>query len=134
MVKSWFRKSAQDLRTAKLLLAQNSKDFWPPLVFHAQQSAEKAIKGFLTFHKIRFPKVHNMDILVELVAKADQKLSLELGQARILTKYAVAYRYPEEKKPPKPLTQSNCEKITALAEKVYNKLAVLTNVTEDAEE
>ena len=53
VVKMWFRKAAQDLKASKLLLAQNSEDFWGPVVFHAQQAAEKSIKGFLAFTVIQ---------------------------------------------------------------------------------
>ena len=52
MVKAWFAKASRDLRTAKLLLAQNTEDFWESTVFHSQQAAEKSVKGFLAFHKI----------------------------------------------------------------------------------
>jgi HEPN domain-containing protein len=122
MIKMWFRKSAQDLQTANLLLAQKSETFWGPLVFHAQQSTEKAIKGYLAFHKIRFSKTHDIEILVNLVAKVDEKLAEYLHPTKILTKYAVAYRYQEENEPLEPLTQENCEKITAMAESVFKKL------------
>ena len=128
MVKMWFRKSAQDLQTAKLLLAQNSEDFWGPLVFHAQQCAEKSVKGFLAFHKIRFTKTHNMEVLVNLVVKVDQKLAEELKPTEILTQYAIAYRYPDEKEPPEPLTQKNCEKILAMAEGVFDRMTKLCDI------
>jgi HEPN domain-containing protein len=82
MVKMWFRKSAQDLHTAKLLLEQNSEVFWGPLVFHVQQSAEKAIKGYLAFHKIRFANTHDMAILVNLIAKEDKNLKRNLNQLK----------------------------------------------------
>jgi HEPN domain-containing protein len=122
MTKMWFGKSARDLRTAKLLLAQNSEDFWEPIVFHGQQCAEKAIKGFLTFHKIRFDKTHDMETLINLVAKVSVLVSEDLEEAKTLTKYAVAYRYPEENDPPEPLTEKTCVKITTLAESVFNKI------------
>ena len=132
MIKMWFRKSAQDLQTAKLLLAQNSEVFWGPLVFHAQQSAEKAIKGFLVFNKIRFSKTHDMNILVNLVADVDKQLSEELDYAKVLTKYAVAYRYPEENEPPEKLTQKSCEKIVEIANNIYMKLnSSLSGISED---
>lgn len=127
MVKMWFRKAQEDLLAAKLLLAQNSEDLFGPLVFHAHQSTEKVIKGFLVFHKIRFPKTHDMGILIGLVAKVDENLSQELHPVKILTKYAVAYRYPEENEPPEPLTQKNCEKLTAMADAVFKKLSDLVN-------
>lgn len=110
MVQMWFRKSKEDLLAAKLLLTKEDENLFGPVVFHAQQSAEKAIKGYLAFHKIRFPKTHDMEILILLVGKHDTALSQELEPAKILTEYAVAYRYPEEKEPPEPLTQKTVKK------------------------
>ena len=123
MVKTWFAKASRDLRTAKLLLAQNNEDFWESTVFHAQQAAEKSIKGFLTSRKIRFTKTHNIEILVNLVAATDQTLSMELEFAKTLTLYAVAYRYPEENEPPEPLSQAVCEKVTRMAHEGFQNLS-----------
>ncbi len=128
MVKDWFKKAAQDLKTAKLLLAQNNEDFWGANAFHSQQAAEKSIKGFLAKNKLRFTKTHNMEVLVSLVAKTDQKLGEYLEPIKILTIYAVAYRYPEESELPEPLTQATCQKITDLADEVFNKLAILCGI------
>ena len=111
IVKAWFTKASRDLRTTKLLLAQNNEDFWESAVFHAQQAAEKSIKGFLAFHKVRFTKTHNMEILITLVADVDKSLSKELEFAKSLTQYAVAYRYPEENEPPEPLSQQEKSQI-----------------------
>lgn len=124
MVKSWFAKASRDLRTAQLLLAQNNEDFWESTVFHSQQVAEKAIKGFLAYHKIRFTKTHNIEILIELVATADKTLSKELEFSKVLSVYAVAYRYPEENDPPEPLSQSVCEKVVQMAEQVFSSLRI----------
>lgn len=122
MVKTWFTKASRDLRTAKLLLSQNNEDFWESTVFHAQQAAEKSIKGFLAFHKIRFTKTHNMEVLVDLISKIDKSLSLSLEPIKILTQYAVAIRYPEENELPETLSQEVCQKITALADTTFTSL------------
>lgn len=121
MVKLWFAKASRDLRTAKLLLVQNK--CWESTVFHAQQTAEKSLKGFLAFHKIRFTKTQNIEILINLVATADQTLSKELDFAKTLTLYAVAYRYPEENESPEPLSQTVCEKVTRMADEIFQNLA-----------
>ena len=63
MVKTWFAKASRDLRTAKLLLAQDNEDFWESKVFHAQQTAEKSIKGFLAFNKIRLGVPSDVDVV-----------------------------------------------------------------------
>lgn len=48
-VRSWFQKAGADLRAASFEFTAE-----PPLtediVFHAQQAAEKSIKGFLCWH------------------------------------------------------------------------------------
>ncbi len=52
-VDSWFAKAHLDLRTANLVL-EAEPPLYEPAVFHCQQAAEKSIKGFLAFHKVRF--------------------------------------------------------------------------------
>jgi HEPN domain-containing protein len=66
MVKMWFEKVAVDLHVAKLV--KDLPDAMDSSVFHSQQAAEKAIKGFLTFHQIRFGKTHDIEKLLNLVA------------------------------------------------------------------
>ena len=57
--KAWYQKASQDLRAGYLDLGAQ-----PPLtmdaVFHAQQAAEKAMKGFLTWHSRLFRKTHSL--------------------------------------------------------------------------
>jgi hypothetical protein len=57
--KAWFRKAAIELRSAQADLGAT-----PPIledvVFHCQQAAEKAIKGFLTYHQEPFGKTHDL--------------------------------------------------------------------------
>jgi len=57
--KSWFVKAASDLRAATHELTAV-----PPLtddiVFHAQQAAEKAMKGYLSWHDQPFRRTHDL--------------------------------------------------------------------------
>jgi hypothetical protein len=46
----WLEQSAKDLTAAKALVDEEASR----LVFHSQQAAEKAVKGFLTFCQIAF--------------------------------------------------------------------------------
>lgn len=39
--------------------------------FHSQQAAEKALKGFLTHHKLASPRTHNLVELINLCNKID---------------------------------------------------------------
>jgi hypothetical protein len=58
--RAWLAKAAQDLRRVDLLLAADPPDPEGGL-FHSQQAAEKALKGFLTWHDVPFRRVHELD-------------------------------------------------------------------------
>jgi HEPN domain-containing protein len=57
-----------------LLVAQQSMNLEPDVKyrmvgFHAQQCAEKYLKGYLVYHDVDFPYTHNISSLLELCAK-----------------------------------------------------------------
>ena len=92
LVREWLRKAATDLGVARHLLEQSS--FYSAVGFHAQQAVEKYLKALLVHHQIEFPKTHNIDLLLDLAAPADQTLVDALRQASVLTQYGVEIRYP----------------------------------------
>ena len=95
VVRSWFKKAENDLRTAEHTLTLEH----PPcdtVCFHAQQCAEKYLKGFLTFHEIDFPKTHSIEDLVLLCQKVAPSIESEVGDVEILSSYGVEVRYPDE--------------------------------------
>jgi hypothetical protein len=53
------RLAARDLRMADLALADTVPLIGEAL-FHAQQAAEKALKGYLVWHGIRYPLTHDI--------------------------------------------------------------------------
>lgn len=89
--------------------------------YHAQQSVEKAIKAYLTHHQVRFPKTHDIEDLVDLVAKVDPKLAKKLRAGERLTKYAIEYRYPSAAK--NAMTKAKTRSAVRLAERVYKLVA-----------
>ena len=94
-VKAWFQKGANDLRGADVDLAAS-----PPLIedalFHCQQAAEKALKGFLTAHDRPFRKTHDLDELSRACEEFDPTLKSCLMEVRDLTVFAWEFRYPGE--------------------------------------
>jgi len=94
-VRSWFLKASDDLRAAAFELTAE-----PPLtadiVFHAQQAAEKAIKGFLCWHDRPFRKTHNLVEIGEVAVAVDPALEPVLRRAAPMTEYAWRFRYPGE--------------------------------------
>ena len=112
----WLRHAMSDLALGRL--GRGRPDVLPAQVcFHAQQAIEKALKGFLTHHHLRFPPVHDLEQLLEILQRSDIGLpdwSEELLKA---TPYAVETRYPggwEE------VTHEDCNRALELAAKTVD--------------
>lgn len=55
LTRTWLVKARNDLGAARKL-ASGPGAYPDAAIYHCQQAAEKAIKGFLTFHSQRFEK------------------------------------------------------------------------------
>jgi len=93
--REWVRKAEIDFKTAGHLY-QSGPDFAEGTAFHSQQAAEKYLKAFLVWHQIEFHKTHDIEALLRLAEKVNDKLPEILREAVILTPYGVDYRYPGE--------------------------------------
>jgi HEPN domain-containing protein len=115
---AWLSKAKQDLRAAEFELTAK-----PPLtadiVFHSQQVAEKAMKGFLTWHDRPFRKTHNLVEIGQQVADLDPELEPLLRRASALTEYAWKFRYPGELEEP---TQEETEAALGIAREVFDAI------------
>jgi HEPN domain-containing protein len=69
------------------------------LGFHAQQAAEKALKALLTHNQVEFPRTHVIATLINLCERSGYSDTETLYDALVLTRYAVATRYPSEEDP-----------------------------------
>ena len=91
--RAWLKKAANDLRAAEALRAAS-----PPLldeaVFHCQQAAEKALKGFLTWNGRAFRKTHNLEEVGEQCVSIDPTLGETVDRGVPLSEYAWKFRYP----------------------------------------
>ena len=88
----WLRYAEDDLDAARVLAEADA----PPrtAAFHAQQSAEKALKAFLVAGGHTVPRVHD---LVALVAQVPDVVGLpDRRELDLLTDYAVDSRYPDD--------------------------------------
>lgn len=90
----WLSKAGDDLRVAEVILSGEIGVEWAAC-FHAQQAAEKALKGVLVHLGIDFPKSHSLDRLVALMP-SDAAERFDLDALIELTPWAVAGRYPED--------------------------------------
>jgi HEPN domain-containing protein len=90
--KEWLVTAREDLRRVEILLAAAPPDIKGAL-FHAQQTVEKALKAFLTWHDVPFRRVHELDVIGGQCTDVDASLADLVDRADVLTKYAWRFRY-----------------------------------------
>ena len=91
----WFNKGNNDLIAGKYILTMLD----PPadiICFHSQQAVEKYLKGFLAFHKLEIPRIHELEELISLCEDIDSEFSELHEISSELSSYAVDVRYPME--------------------------------------
>ena len=93
LVRQWLDKAEKDFGLAKHLVLEN-KPYFEASCFHAQQAAEKYLKALLVWHQVEFPKTHDLDEILDLVATIDSPLAESLRDVITLTPYGVEIRYP----------------------------------------
>lgn len=94
-VRGWFTKASRDLQSARKL-ASEPGPFLDTGIYHCQQAAEKAIKGWLALQGIRSQKTHDIRSLIAEAAESDPRFNAWLEAGQFLTPYATAFRYPDE--------------------------------------
>ncbi|HEY8271741.1 MAG TPA: HEPN domain-containing protein [Pseudobdellovibrionaceae bacterium] len=123
-VKEWFANANEDLRVAQALWTLGPEKYLKTIPYHCQQTAEKSIKGYLAYKEIKFPKIHDIAILVNLMGPTASELSQLLLKADDLTDYAVAFRYPDASRKNE-ATVKDSEEALELAKKVYIAMSAL---------
>ncbi|MBI3089067.1 MAG: HEPN domain-containing protein [Candidatus Tectomicrobia bacterium] len=123
--RAWVARAEDDLRAGAIVLSAE-----PPLtaavVFHAQQAAEKAMKGFLTWHSRPFRKTYNLTEIGGMCVGRDASLEPLLRRAAMLTDYAWKFRYPGEPEYP---PREEAEEALDTAREVFD--AILARLPEE---
>ncbi len=81
MVRGWLIKAKHDLESAHRL-AVGDDPLLDTAIYHCQQAAEKAVKGFLVLHGQPFGKTHDIRILIEQAEKDESGFALWQGGGR----------------------------------------------------
>jgi HEPN domain-containing protein len=123
--KAWFKKALIDIRAARLEVGV-TPTLTTDIVFHAQQAAEKSLKGFLTFHAQAFRRTHSLIELGEACVALDPTLEDLLRRAAGLTEYAWRFRYPGDPEEP---DDAEAGEALSLAHTVYE--AILSRLPEE---
>lgn len=119
IVAEWVAKAEADFRSAqreqRVRTAPN-----PDLVcFLCQQCIEKYLKARLVESGVRFPKTHDLMLLLRLAQPVEPSLGVLGNRLEALNDYAVALRYPGETATPSEarLALANCRVIRRAARK-----------------
>ena len=91
---AWLRKALQDLGRVDRCLGDEPPDIEDAL-YHCQQSAEKALKTFLTWHDRPFRKTHDLSLLARQCVELDPTIQPYVDRLDDLTEYAWAFRHPD---------------------------------------
>jgi len=110
--REWLNRAKSNLIQAK---GEEPGVYWEDLCFQAQQAAEKSLKALLLHRGVRFPYVHDLAELVELLEQQGENIPSGIREVVRLTNYAVEARYPGLAEP---VTQQEYEMAVALAEEV----------------
>jgi len=95
---AWFAKADADLEMARRAL-EPDRPFPDMACFHAQQCAEKYLKGYLVAHDVLFRFVHDLDYLIQLCTPLNPAFENLTPAAEILNAYITTSRYPAETDP-----------------------------------
>lgn len=87
----WIRKAEEDWRVARKLDPETEPD---SICFHTQQCAEKYLKAFLELHRRRFPRTHDLMVLLNIGLPLENSLRALANALSDLNPYSVIARYP----------------------------------------
>lgn len=116
LVRKWLSKARRDLLSAKRLV-RGSEPYFDTAIYHCQQCAEKAIKGWLVYNDRSFEKTHDLRLLVTLASEIEPKFTDWFDVAEQVSPYATAYRYPGETLEP---TEDEFQKAFKAASSFYD--------------
>jgi HEPN domain-containing protein len=87
--------------------------------FHAQQAVEKALKAWLALAGVDYPKTHDLQELLALLADQGVNIPDVFRELDYLTDYAVLFRYTVPDQPDAALDRAGViRKVTELVEHV----------------
>jgi HEPN domain-containing protein len=124
LARGWMAKADSDLASAILIV--DSPGPYDTACFHAQQAAEKFLKGLLAFYGQPFPHTHNLEELERRCIDLDPAPDFGELDLTLLTPYAVQLRYDPGFWP----DQATAYEAVTLAQKV--RIAVLAVLPSEA--
>ena len=95
-VDEWISKAEGDFLTAGRELRARKSPNYDAVCFHAQQCAEKYLKGILQENEKHIPKIHNLIELMLLCEELDSSFEMLRADFVTMERFSVRTRYPGE--------------------------------------
>ena len=95
-VAEWVEKAESDFVSAGREYRARKMPNYDATCFHAQQCVEKYIKGALQAWEVPFAKTHDLTNLLDACLSRHPEWELFRDDFKMLTQYAVVFRYPGE--------------------------------------
>ncbi|MFN0077791.1 MAG: HEPN domain-containing protein [Prosthecobacter sp.] len=114
----WLIKASHDLLAAERGSVGDDEAL-DTCVYHCQQAAEKALKGFLLAHAVSFPKTHSLVLLLPMCSAVNPSFQQWRTEAALLSPLAFMFRYPDDFAPLNPTREEFTEALAA-ARRIYN--------------
>lgn len=89
----WLTKAERDLNLA-LDAYQLGKDYWDIICYHCQQTTEKCFKAYLVHRQVTFPRTHDLELLLNLIALHETIPPDFFIKALAINDYSIHVRYP----------------------------------------
>jgi HEPN domain-containing protein len=89
--REWLNRARSNLAHARAI---SSEVLLEDLCFDAQQATEKAVKAVFIHRRERFPYVHQLDELLDLLENNGLKIPKYVREAEELSPFAAVTRYP----------------------------------------
>ena len=93
-LEQWLFRANEDIAVIKTLSSEQIKVYTSTICFHCQQAVEKFLKAVLVYHKIDFPKTHDVDFLLNKCSTIEN-VNFENIDIKDLSDFGVDIRYPD---------------------------------------
>ena len=108
----WTRQAAGDIVIARL---RQEGVLFEHRLFHAQQAAEKALKGVLVARGLLYPRTHNIGVLIGKLRAGGVEPPDEADFAMDFTEFASVTRYGDQVISNDLLSDAGCEQAADIA-------------------
>lgn len=124
-VRRWIEKAEHDLRNAEHTLTIHDEECpFDTVCFHAQQCAEKYLKGWLIFKRLDVPRSHDLVVLLNLTLAGGFR-GVNPQDVQPLNRYTIEARYPGDWDP---IDRPEAEQAIAMARRIRETMRTLLPV------